>query len=1122
MSAPRPVASALESDPLWYKKAVIYQLHVRSFCDADGNGIGDFRGLTSKLDYLSELGVSALWLMPFYPSPLRDDGYDIADYFDVNPIYGTLADFKAFLRAAHERGMRVITEVVINHTSDQHEWFQKSRRAAPGSKWRDFYVWSDTVKKYESARIIFRDFEPSNWTWDPVAEAFFWHRFYAHQPDLNFDNPAVHKEILRIVDFWLDMGVDGVRLDAIPYLYEREGTSCENLPETHAYLKSLRAHVDGKYEDRMLLAEANQWPEDSAAYFGDGNECHMAFHFPIMPRLFMSVRMEDRLPITDILDQTPTIPANSQWAVFLRNHDELTLEMVTDEERDYMYRVYASDTKARINLGIRRRLAPLLGNDRRRIELLNGLLLSLPGTPIIYYGDEIGMGDNVFLPDRNGVRTPMQWSSDRNAGFSRANPQGLFLPIVITPEYHYETVNVEAQDTNPSSLLWWMRRLIALRKKYPVFGEGTMEMLHPENRKVLAYLRMLDDHVILVVANLSRFAQPVYLDLAAFKGRKPVELFGSTPFPPIGETPYFLTLGPHSFQWFSLSASSARAGISGAAVPGAPATLRLKGEWQSIFDDKQRPKLEALLPSFLSARRWFGGKSHTQRGISIADTVPIRTGSGTAVLMLVHVDYLDADAETYSLPVAFASGADAARIEAESPALVLARTEGATADLCGVLYDATGSVDFAQALLDGIIRRRSFDGGESRIDCAPTFALKELDIPSSTSLTPKLSTAEQSNTAIRFGDRLLLKLFRRPESGINPDLEIGRALTASRFKNAPPLAGSIEYRTKSGEQRTLGVLHGFVAGAIDGWEYTIEALGRYYDRVRAFGDLNPFGEPPEPRLDGTQPALDSEVGSLLGAYVESVRLLGQRTAEMHLALSEDRKDPAFTPERFTPHYQRGLYQSMRNLALHNLLVLKRRLTTLEGEQRELATAVIANEAAIIGRFQNLPGIPLTGLRIRVHGDYHLGQTLFTGRDFFIVDFEGEPAMPLSERRMKRTLFRDVAGLLRSFDYAAHSALRREIRQGAISAANLPRFTAWANRWTRWISNACLESYLSRIVASDILPATIAERALLLETHLLRKALYEIGYEANNRPDWLSIPCRGVLALLAQGGSDSKS
>ena len=456
-----------DNDPLWYKKAVIYQAHVRSFCDSDANGIGDFRGLTSKLDYLQDLGVTAIWLLPFYPSPLRDEGYDIADYCGVNPIYGELSDFKDFLREAHRRGLRVITELVINHTSDQHDWFQKSRRAKPGSKWRTFYVWNDTVEKYKEARIIFKDFELSNWTWDPVAKAYFWHRFYSHQPDLNFDNPEVHKELFKVLDFWLDLGVDGLRLDAVPYLYEREGTNCENLEETHAFLKKLRTHVDTKYGDRMLLAEANQWPEESAAYFGQGkgDECHVAFHFPLMPRLFMAVRMEDRTPIVDILEQTPAIPETSQWAIFLRNHDELTLEMVTDEERDYMYRVYAQDSRARINLGIRRRLAPLLGNDRKRIELLNALLLSMPGTPVLYYGDEIGLGDNVFLGDRNGVRTPMQWSSDKNAGFSRANPQSLFLPIILDPEYHYEAVNVENQQHNPHSLLWWTKRLLALRKR---------------------------------------------------------------------------------------------------------------------------------------------------------------------------------------------------------------------------------------------------------------------------------------------------------------------------------------------------------------------------------------------------------------------------------------------------------------------------------------------------------------------------------------------------------------------------------------------------------------------------------------------------------------------------------
>ncbi len=485
-SAPSTQHSA---DDLWYKDGIIYQTHVRAFFDSNGDGIGDFQGLTRKLDYLQDLGINILWLLPFYPSPLRDDGYDIADYTAVNPAYGTLSDFKAFLKEAHRRGIRVVTELVINHTSDQHPWFQKSRRAKPGSPWRDFYVWSDTPDKYSDARIIFKDFETSNWAWDPVAKSYYWHRFFSHQPDLNFENPAVHEALIKALDFWMDMGVDAFRLDAIPYLFEREGTTCENLPETHEYLKRIRRHMDEHHPGRMLLAEANQWPEDSLPYFGDGDECHMAFHFPVMPRMYMSLAMEDRFPIIDIMQQTPPIPENCQWAMFLRNHDELTLEMVTDEDRDYMWRTYAKDAKARINLGIRRRLAPLLDNHRGRIHLMNGLLFSFPGTPIIYYGDEIGMGDNIYLGDRNGVRTPMQWSADRNAGFSRANPQQLFLPVIIDPEYHYEQVNVEAQQSNQYSLLWWMKRLIAMRKRYRALGRGSMEFLHGENRKVLAYVR---------------------------------------------------------------------------------------------------------------------------------------------------------------------------------------------------------------------------------------------------------------------------------------------------------------------------------------------------------------------------------------------------------------------------------------------------------------------------------------------------------------------------------------------------------------------------------------------------------------------------------------------------------
>lgn len=539
------------TDALWYKDAIIYQVHVRAFQDSNGDGIGDFRGLAQRLEHLQRLGINALWLMPFFPSPLRDDGYDISDYYSVHPNYGTLEDFKAFLTAAHQYGIRVIIEMVLNHTSDQHPWFQESRKSLD-NPFRDWYVWSDTDTRYQGVRIIFVDTELSNWAWDPVSKSYYWHRFFSHQPDLNFDNPAVREEVWNVMKFWLDMGVDGFRLDAVPYLVEREGTSCENLPETHQVIKELRAKLDQQFPGRMLLAEANQWPADLGPYFGHGDEFHMAFHFPLMPRMFMALKLEDRKPITEILKQTPQIPDSCQWCLFLRNHDELTLEMVTDMERDYMYDEYARDRSMRLNLGIRRRLAPLLDNDRRKIELMNGLLMSLPGTPIIYYGDEIGMGDNVRLGDRNGVRTPMQWSGGWNAGFSTADPESLYSTIVLNPLYGYQAVNVEAQKRSPHSLLSWMCRLIEIRKSNPVLGRGTLEFLYPNNHRVLAYVRQLGRETVLVANNLSGSAQAVELDLARYKGSILIEMFGKNLFPRIGELPYLLTLAPYQFFWFRL------------------------------------------------------------------------------------------------------------------------------------------------------------------------------------------------------------------------------------------------------------------------------------------------------------------------------------------------------------------------------------------------------------------------------------------------------------------------------------------------------------------------------------------------------------------------------------------
>ncbi|MGB7086070.1 MAG: maltose alpha-D-glucosyltransferase, partial [Phormidesmis sp.] len=630
---------ALDNSPLWFKNAIIYEVPVRAFADSNGDGIGDFRGLTEKLDYLQELGVTALWILPFFPSPLRDDGYDISDYMSVNPIYGTIGDFKDFLTAAHQRDIRVIIELIVNHTSDQHPWFQRARMAPAGSSERDFYVWSDSPDKYKGTRIIFQDFETSNWTWDPVAKAYFWHRFYSHQPDINYDNPAVQQAVFDVLDFWLAMGVDGLRMDAVPYLYEREGSNCENLDETHDFLKKMRKYVDDRYEGRMLLAEANQWPEDAAAYYGDGDECHMNFHFPLMPRLFMSLRMEDNFPIVDILQQTPEIPENCQWGLFLRNHDELTLEMVTDEDRDYMYRVYAQDPEMRINLGIRRRLVPLLENDRRQIELLNGLLLSLPGTPVLYYGDEIGMGDNVYLGDRNGVRTPMQWSPDRNAGFSHANPHKMYLPLIVDSEYHYNTINVEAQRSAPNSLLNWTKRLISTRKRYEAFGWGDFHLLSLDNRKVLAFTRTYKDEEILVVANLSRFVQGVRLDLSLFKGRRPVEIFGRTDFPPIGEDGhYFLSLSPYAFYWFALKPSTVSS-LSAAQVP----TLNLR-QWEAIYSTDQRQTLERLLTDYLRRRDWLGGKADKVRSVELTECLDV-PDSDTRMICL-RIDYKQGDPET--------------------------------------------------------------------------------------------------------------------------------------------------------------------------------------------------------------------------------------------------------------------------------------------------------------------------------------------------------------------------------------------------------------------------------------------------------------------------------------------
>jgi maltose alpha-D-glucosyltransferase / alpha-amylase len=1104
-------------DPLWYKDAVIYELHVKTFCDSDGDGMGDFRGLMEKLDYLQELGVTALWLLPFYPSPLRDDGYDIADYFDVNPTFGTLDDFRAFLDAAHERNLRVITELVINHTSDQNPWFQKSRRAVaaagvdgagdgkptgiinPGYSasdlaYKDFYVWSDTPEKYADARIIFKDFETSNWAWDPVAKAYYWHRFYSHQPDLNFDNPAVHEAVKKVCDFWLSMGVDGLRLDAVPYLYEREETNCENLPETHKFLRELRAHVDAKFPNRMLLSEANQWPEDAAAYFGEGNETHMNFHFPLMPRMFMALQMEDRFPILDIMEQTPAIPENCQWAMFLRNHDELTLEMVTDEERDYMYRVYATDPHARINLGIRRRLSPLLANNRRKIELLNTLLFSMPGTPIIYYGDEIGMGDNFYLGDRNGCRTPMQWSPDRNAGFSKANPQQLYLPVTIDPEYHYEAVNVENQQKNLSSLLWWTRRVISMRKHFKAFSRGSLEFLNPDNPKVLAFLRRWNNETIVVVANLSRFAQSAELDLSRFVGCVPMEVFSRNLFRPIRKSRYVITLGPHAYYWFALqSPTDTRRASKKRVVP----TIKASAQLDVLLANNQREHLERdVLPNHVQNSRWFGSKARTFRNLKVTEQLPFASDADGARLWFIEVNYLDAPTETYAIPVKIASAETAQSILQNAPHAVVAHFTGSNGTiLCDAIWDAA----FRSQLFDAIVQKRTLRAqagqfiGMATADLTP----EKVDFAGNS----QVLSAEQSNSSMLFDNKFFLKLYRKLEDGVNPDVEITRFLTEQTdFPNVPAYIGALEYRRSKAEPTVVCLLQEAVANEGNTWTLTVDALGRYYERVlERKADFQNEEAPPGALLEEL-------VG---GVYPEKVKLLGQRTGELHLALASRNDHPAFAPEPFNAMAQRSVYQSMRTLLRRAFTSLEKKLADVPAKFRDEAKDVLGAEKEILAREKRLLDRRANSAKIRIHGDYHLGQLVYTGKDFVILDFEGEPARPLSDRKMKRSALRDVAGMMRSFQYAAYAALW----QPAMRKEDVPFLERWADLWYRQTSSLFLQSYLNATSGAVFIPKNSEDVQIMLEAYLLDKAVYEIAYELNNRPGWVVIPIRGIKHIL---------
>ncbi|MDO9559681.1 MAG: maltose alpha-D-glucosyltransferase [Syntrophales bacterium] len=1100
----------LDNDPQWYKDAIIYELHVKAFYDSTGDGVGDFRGLLQKLDYLEGLGITAIWLLPFYPSPQRDDGYDIADYFDVHPDYGRMRDFKEFLREAHRRGIRVITELVLNHTSNESEWFKRSRQAKPGSSWRNMYVWSNTAELYQDARIIFKDFEASNWRWDPTAQAYYWHRFYSHQPDLNYENPAVHRMMFKAIDFWLSMGVDGLRLDAVPYLYERDGTNCENLPETHEFLKTLRGHIDSSFNNKMLLAEANQWPEDAAAYFGAGDECHMAFHFPLMPRMFMAIQMEDGYPIIDILKSTPSIPDPCQWAIFLRNHDELTLEMVTDEERDYMYNTYARDPRAKINLGIRRRLAPLLGNNRKKIELMNILFFSFPGTPVIYYGDELGMGDNYYLGDRNGVRTPMQWNPDRNAGFSKANPQQLYMPLIIDPEYHYETVNVENQEKNLSSLLWWMKRVIAMRRRYKAFSRGSLNLLSPNNPKVLAFSRKYQDEIILVFINLSRFSQAIEIDLSPYAGLIPEEIFSGNKFPLIRKSPYLLTFGPHSHYWLLLRKKKEVLSLP----PRITAhQAKVDGPWELIFSKTHRDQLEQnVLSRYLHMCRWFGAKAKTIIRVRIIEDMLFEKQPAPSHMLVIEVSYNEGAPELYLLPVSYALKGQFNKSEEESNKAIICHLVSEEGQ--GILYDGLYDDEFRRMLLQGIIKRKRIRAktGElvfySEKKAKQFMPDEELAV-----LSSRLLTAEQSNTSVVYGDRLYLKLYRRLGEGLNPDAEVVRRLTETvHYPHIPQFAGAIELRRPQAEPITIAMLQHYVSNTGDAWTYTLDVVAEYFERVLSRRDeLRHVTFELPMLLDVSAAQIPPLLHELIGnMYLDMASLLGQRTAELHLALSSGPHDEAFAPEPFTLLYQKSRYQSMDSLVRRVSQAFKKNMQRIPPEFIEDVNNIRSQKHAIISSMQKILKNKLSAFKTRIHGDYHLGQVLYTGKDFVIIDFEGEPARTISERRLKYSPLRDVAGMIRSFHYAAYATLffNKSFRKEDSSFLE-----QWIEPWYLYVCRAFLEGYMRATGTASFMPQTREELEIMLKTFLLEKAIYELGYELNNRPEWVIIPIKGINHIL---------
>jgi maltose alpha-D-glucosyltransferase / alpha-amylase len=1103
----------------WYKDAVIYQAHVRAFLDSTSDGVGDFPGLTTKLEYLEGLGIDTLWLLPFYPSPLKDDGYDIADYNNIHPAYGTLADFDRFIAEAHRCKIRVVTELVINHTSDQHPWFEAARQAPAGSAARDFYVWSETNQKYQGVPIIFSDSEKSNWTWDETAGAYYWHRFFHHQPDLNYDNPEVLDAVIAVMRFWLDRGVDGMRLDAVPYLIEREGTPCANLDETHAVLKRIRAEMDARHPDRVLLAEANQWPAEVRPYFGDGDECHMAFHFPLMPRMFMAVRQEDRHPIVEILRQTPDIPETCQWGLFLRNHDELTLEMVTDEERDYMYQVYANDPQMRINGGIRRRLAPLMENSRRRIELMNSLLFSLPGTPVIYYGDEIGMGDNIYLGDRNGVRTPMQWTGDRNGGFSRADAARLYAPLITDPVYGFSAVNVEAQERAPFSLLNWMKRMIGVRKQHTVFGRGAIEFVSSTNRKVLAYVRRDESDTVLCVANLSRSVQPVELDLSRFRGMVPVEMLGQSEFPRIGDQAYFLSLGAYGFNWFRLQQAAPAiterttqdTAVGAAAVP----ALYVGAVWDTLLDGAVRTLIERdLLGQFLLRQPWFQGTQ--PRSARFKDWGVLRRGPEPLFVTIVEAEFEDPSDESgttvsrqYVVPLAISASDSTKAVQEQFPHAVVARVTGARK---GALYDAWYDVRFADQLLELIgktagdidTRHGRFHTLRSNIFPTPGAAG---DAPQTALPQPKTS---EGGTIYR--QTLALKLFRRVEPGLHPEVEITSRLADAGFARLPVVAGVIDYARMGEPSSSIGMFtlpRQSVESQVDGWTHAMDWLSRLFDQAATRDFPAAILTPPSP---GAAPP--AAVGELMSDYLEIAAAIGRRTADLHLSLGAESADPRFAPEPLrredlTAAVKRSLALAGRTLD-HLEAALRAKPLDMPADVVARAGALLEARAELLDTIRSAASITPTTVKIRIHGDYRLGQVLLAEGDVYIQNVEGNVSWPAAAQREKQSPLRDVASLLRSFAYAAQVARLTRAASRPDKDAHLSR---WAHAWQAWAAMSFLQAYGAAAAASPALPGDATEREAILRFFMVDRALRELDGELHNRSQWIGIPAAGLLDLL---------